>query len=91
MNQIVLVGIIKEFTDYNYSVLLAYKDAGDSKTSNDIYVQFSKGLYGYLKKWCTLDDLIGIKGYISGLHFDTHIVAVSITDFGHPDNNIERG
>lgn len=67
LNQVVLVGRIKEFKEDNQIILEVsrrYKNEQGEYEVDDITINYSDDNYNTIKEYCQLTDMIGVKGRI---------------------------
>lgn len=67
LNQIVLVGRIKEFKEDNQIVIgisRRYKNEQGEYEVDDITINYSDDTYQTIKEYCQLTDMIGVKGRV---------------------------
>lgn len=67
LNQIVLVGRIKEFKEVNQIILgvsRSYKNEQGEYEVDDITINYSDDTYNSIKEYCQITDMIGVKGRV---------------------------
>lgn len=67
LNQVVLVGRIKEFKEDNQiviGVLRPYKNGKEEYEFDNITINYSDDTYQTIKDYCQLTDMIAVKGRI---------------------------
>lgn len=67
LNQIVLVGRIKEFKEDNQIVIgvsRGYKNEQGEYEVDDITINYSDDTYNSIKEYCQITDMIGVKGRV---------------------------
>lgn len=67
LNQIVLVGRIKEFKEDNQIVIgvsRRYKNEQGEYEVDDITINYSDDTYNSIKEYCQITDMIGVKGRV---------------------------
>ncbi len=65
LNQVVLVGRIKEFKENNQIVIgvsRSYKNEQGEYEFDNITIKYSDDNYQTIKEYCQLTDMIGVKG-----------------------------
>lgn len=67
LNQVVLVGRIKEFKEDNQIILevsRSYKNEQGEYEFDDITINYSDDNYQTIKEYCQITDMIGVKGRV---------------------------
>lgn len=82
LNQVVLLGRIKEFKEDNQIVIgvsRSYKNEQGTYDTDLIEIYLSESNYNELKKYNKLDDLLGVKGRVETKDNQIIIIADKIT------------
>lgn len=81
MNQVVMVGKIVEIGDDNITIFISREVTDDSKEqiSDLVTITLSEKIYNLTKLYCSIDDLIAIKGYATTKDDKTQIVAERVS------------
>lgn len=82
LNQIVLVGRIKEFKEDNQIVIgvsRGYKNEQGEYEFDDITINYSDDTYNTIKEYCQLTDMIGVKGRVETKNNQIIIIGDKIT------------
>ena len=67
LNEIVLLGRIKEFKEDNQIVIgvsRSYKNEQGEYEVDDITINYSDDTYNSIKEYCQITDMIGVKGRV---------------------------
>lgn len=67
LNQVVLVGRIKEFKEDNQIILgvsRSYKNEQGEYEVDDITINYSDDTYNTIKEYCQITDMIAVKGRV---------------------------
>ena len=74
LNQVIMVGRIKsiEETSMVVSIPRSYKNENGEYDSDDIPVDISENIMNNVKEYCSVGDIVGVKGSLRTVH--NHVI-----------------